>query len=148
MPWRTLFSDWVHLVVQSWWWSCYPPWTGPVGNKVVCWYVRGYTTSRIPGHWSGQNFQSSTLKIRYYSFSKHCIHISIVFNAAITDRCILPYASQPMGNQHVKAQEKNQHSCTIFQVSIQLSNHSSQPQEPDNLQGAEKAPNALKKKND
>ena len=54
-----------------------------------------------------------------------------------------------MGNQHVKAQEENQHSCTIFQVSIQLSNHSSQPQEPDNLQGAEKAPNALKrKKND
>ena len=86
MPWRTLFSDWVHLVVQSWWWSCYLPWTGPVGSKVVCWYVRGYTTSRIPGHWSGQNFQSSTLKIRYYSFSKHCIHISIVFNAAITDR--------------------------------------------------------------
>ena len=91
MPWRTLFSDWVHLVVQSWWWSCYLPWTGPVGSKVVCWYVRGYTTSRIPGHWSGQSYQSSTLKIRHYLY---CIHISIVFNAAIINRCIISYHMQ------------------------------------------------------
>ena len=51
-----------------------------------------------------------------------------------------------MCDEHVEAEEQNQHSRTVLQIPIQLANHSSQPQEPNNFKSAEKAADALKER--
>ena len=50
-----------------------------------------------------------------------------------------------MCDEHVEAEKQNQHSRTVLQIPIQLANHSSQPQEPNNFKSAEKAADALKR---
>lgn len=49
----------------------------------------------------------------------------------------VPDTSQPMCYQHIEAEQQNQHSSTIFQISVQFSDNSSQSQKSDYFQGTE-----------
>lgn len=41
----------------------------------------------------------------------------------------VPDASKPMGHQHVEAQQKNQHGSSIFEISVQFPNDSTQSEQ-------------------
>jgi hypothetical protein len=56
----------------------------------------------------------------------------------------VPDAGQPVGHQHVEAQQQDEHGGAVLQVAVQLADHAAQPQQAHHLQGAEEAPDALK----
>ena len=49
----------------------------------------------------------------------------------------VPNAGQPMGHQHVEAEQQDQHGCSVFQVAIQLADHATQSQQAHHFQRAE-----------
>lgn len=55
----------------------------------------------------------------------------------------VPDAGQPVGHQHVEAQEQDQHSGSVLQVAVQLANHSAQPKQPHHFKSAEQATDSL-----
>lgn len=55
----------------------------------------------------------------------------------------VPDAGQPVGHQHVEAEQEYQHGRPVLQVAVQLADHSPQPEQADHLEGAEQGPNAV-----
>lgn len=56
----------------------------------------------------------------------------------------VPNAGQPVSSQAKHTHQQNQNGGTILDVVVQFAGHSAQTQEPDNLQRAEQAANALR----
>lgn len=52
-------------------------------------------------------------------------------------------AGQPVGHQHVEAQQEYEHGSAILQVAIQLADDTAQAQQSDHLEGTEQAANPL-----
>ena len=48
-----------------------------------------------------------------------------------------PDACKPVGNKDEHEDEEDEYGRTVFDVMVQLSGHSTQPQEPHDLQGTE-----------
>lgn len=55
----------------------------------------------------------------------------------------VPDAGEPVGHQSKDAHQQNQDGCSVLQIVIQLSCHSTQTQQADHFQGAEEAAETL-----
>lgn len=66
----------------------------------------------------------------------------------ITPTNRVPDTGEPMSDQHVEAEQQDQHRCSVLQIPVQLPNHSSQSQQTHNFQGTEQRPDTLQENND
>lgn len=56
---------------------------------------------------------------------------------------VVPNAGEPMGDDHVETDEQDQHHRSILDVPVDLPDHSAQPEQPDNFEGAEQRADSL-----
>ncbi len=50
-----------------------------------------------------------------------------------------------MSNEHVEAEEQDEHGRAVLEVTVQFPNHSAQPKQADNFESTEKASDSLEK---
>lgn len=50
---------------------------------------------------------------------------------------VIPNAGQPMGDNHVEADQQDQHHGSVLNVSVDLAHNSTQAKQPNNLEGTE-----------
>lgn len=55
----------------------------------------------------------------------------------------VPDAGQPVGHQHVEAEQQDQHGRPVLQIAVQLAHHAAQSQQSHHLQSAEQTPDTL-----
>jgi hypothetical protein len=58
----------------------------------------------------------------------------------------LPDAREPVRDEHVEAEEEDEHGGAVLEVAVQLSDNSTQTQQPNNFEGTEETADALKEK--
>lgn len=56
---------------------------------------------------------------------------------------VIPDAGQPVSDNHVEADEEDEHHRSVFYVSVDLSHYSAQSKQADNLKRAEERSNSL-----
>lgn len=57
----------------------------------------------------------------------------------------VPDAGQPVGHQSKNADQQDQNRCTVLQIVVQFSGHSTKTEKADHLQRAEQTADALRK---
>jgi len=55
-----------------------------------------------------------------------------------------PDARQPVRDQHVEAEQEDQHGGAVLQVAVELPDHAAEPKEADHLERAEETADALR----
>lgn len=84
---------------------------------------------------------SSSERFPLVLYHENSIITHPVLSVAPSDR--IPDACQPMSDQHVKAQQKDQHRGTILQISIQLSHDPTQTKQTHHFQCTKQRSNSL-----
>ena len=86
----------------------------------------------------------SVRALRYVGQFPQPTVLDAVVGVGASDR--VPDAGQPVRDQHVKAEQQNQHGRSVFQVTVQLAYDATQTQQPHHFECAEQASDSLSHK--